>query len=170
MHRGKYMRILKLGRTAPIAMALLFALPFSTAAMAGNETPFAQLSGNWHGGGKVRYNDGSNERLSCRGKYSQKSGGTELRLAIRCQSPSNKIDMKSDISYEGGRLSGHWSEKHFGLEGDVSGRSAANKFTVRISGQLQGSMTVSVRGSTHRVSIATTGPGFRSVSISFSRG
>ncbi len=164
------MRALKLSRTAPAALALLFALPFSTAVMADSATPFAQLSGNWHGGGKVRYNDGSNERLSCRGKYSQRSGGTELRLKIRCKSPSNKIDMKSDISYERGRLSGHWSERHFGLEGDVSGRSAPNKFTVRISGQLQGSMTVSVKGSTHRVNIATTGPGFKSVSISFSRG
>ena len=164
------MRALKLSRTAPAALALLFALPFSTAVMADSATPFAQLSGNWHGGGKVRYNDGSNERLSCRGKYSQGSGGTELRLKIRCKSPSNKIDMKSDISYERGRLSGHWSERHFGLEGDVSGRSAPNKFTVRISGQLQGSMTVSVKGSTHRVNIATTGPGFKSVSISFSRG
>ena len=47
----------------------------------------------------------------------------ELTLTIRCQSPSNKIDMKSDISYEGGRLSGHWSERNFGLEGDVEWQS-----------------------------------------------
>ena len=164
------MRTLKFGRTAPIALALLFTLPLSATAMAESATPFAQLSGAWHGGGQVKYNDGSNERLSCRGNYSQKSAGAELTLAIRCQSPSNKIDMKSSISYEGGRLSGHWSEKSFGLEGDVDGSSAANKFTVRISGQLQGSMTVSMNGANHSVSIATTGPGFKAVSISFSRG
>ena len=150
-------------------MALLFTLPVSTAALAESATPFSQLAGSWHGGGQVKYNDGSNERLSCRGTYSQKSGGNELTLTIRCQSPSNKIDMKSDISYEGGRLSGHWSERNFGLEGDVDGSSAANRFTVRISGQLQGSMTVSVTGATHHVSISTGGPGFKSVSIAFSQ-
>ncbi len=164
------MRILKFSRTAPIALAALFTLPLSATVMAESATPFAQLSGSWHGGGQVKYSDGSNERLSCRGNYSQKSGGTELTLAIRCQSPSNKIDMKSNISYEGGRLSGHWSERNFGLEGDVDGRSAPNKFSVRISGQLQGSMTVSVTGATHKVSIATSGPGFKNVSISFSKG
>ncbi len=155
---------------ARFAMALLFALPASTAALAEGATPFAQLAGSWHGGGQVKYNDGSNEHLSCRGSYSQRSGGAELTLAIRCQTPTNKIDMKSDISYEGGRLSGHWSERNFGLEGDVSGSSAANKFTVRISGQLQGSMTVSVNGANHSVTISTGGPGFKAVSIAFSRG
>ncbi len=164
------MRTMNLGMPARFAMALLFALPVSTAALAEGATPFAQLAGSWHGGGQVKYNDGSNERLSCRGSYSQKSGGSELTLTIRCQSPSNKIDMKSDISSEGGRLSGHWSERNFGLEGDVDGSAGTNKFTVRISGQLQGSMTVSVSGSTHNVSISTGGPGFKSVSIAFSRG
>ena len=45
-----------------------------------------------------------------------------------------------------------------------------NKFTVRISGQLQGSMTVSVNGANHSVTISTAGPGFKAVSISFSKG
>lgn len=164
------MRILNLGMPACFAIALLCSLPVSNAAFAQAATPFSQLAGNWHGGGSVKYNDGSNEHLSCRGTYSQKSGGTELTLTIRCQSPSNKIDMKSNISYEGGRLSGHWSERNFGLEGDVAGSSNASKFSVQISGQLQGSMTVAVNGASHNVSISTAGPGFKSVSIAFSKG
>ncbi len=63
--------------------------------------------------------------------------------------PSDKIDVKSNISYEGGSLSGHWSKRTFGLEGDLSGRAAPNRFTVQILGH---------------------GPGFSTVSISFSRG
>ncbi len=113
-------------------------LPVSTAAFAQGATPFSQLAGSWHGGGSVKYNDGSNEHLSCRGTYSQKSGGTELALTIRCQSPSNKIDMKSNISYEGGRLSGHWSERNFGLEGDVAAARQPNRFSVQISGPAPG--------------------------------
>ncbi len=164
------MRSLKLGVPAKIAIALMFALPVSTVALAESATPFSQLAGSWHGGGSVRYSDGSNEHLSCRGNYNSKSGGSELTLIIRCQSPSNKIDMKSEVAYEGGRVTGHWSEKTFGLEGDFSGNASPNKFSVQISGQLQGAMTVSVNGANHQVSISTNGPGFKSVSIAFSRG
>jgi len=159
-----------LRKPAQIAVALLCMLPLAGAVSAQSATPFSQLAGNWHGSGQVRLVDGRNERLSCRGSYSQKSGGTELSLAIRCQSENNKIDMKSGLSYEDGRISGHWSERNFGLEGDVSGRSSANKLSVQISGQLQGSMTVSVSGSSHQVTISSGGPGFKSVSIAFSRG
>ena len=164
------MHPLNLRRPAQIAIVLLCTLPAAGAVLAQSATPFMQLAGSWHGAGQVRLTDGHSERLSCRGTYSQKSQGTELWLAIRCQSENNKIDMKSNISYEGGSLSGHWSERNFGLEGDVNGRAAANKFTVQISGQLQGSMSVSVSGSSHQVHISSGGPGFTSVSITFSRG
>ncbi len=164
------MRTLKFPKSAKFAVALLFIFAVPPAVLAQGATPFSQLAGSWHGSGQVRLTDGHAERLSCRGTYSSKSGGIELSLAIRCQSENNKIDMKSNISYEGGSLSGHWSERNFGLEGDVNGRSAANKFTVQISGQLQGSMTVTVSGASHQVHITSGGPGFNSVSIAFSRG
>ncbi len=164
------MRTLNLRKPAKVAAAFLCMLAAPTAVLAQAATPFSQLAGTWHGSGQVRLTDGHAERLSCKGTYSQKSGGTELWLAIRCQSENNKIDMKSNITYEGGNLSGHWSERNFGLEGDVNGRAAANKFTVRISGQLQGSMTVSVSGASHQVNISSGGPGFNNVSIAFSRG
>lgn len=164
------MRSLSFPETVKFAAAPLCALLIPSAALAQDATPFAQLAGSWHGSGQVRLADGSSERLTCRGSYSQRSGGSELWLAIRCQSANNKIDMKSGLSYEGGRVSGHWEERNFGLEGEANGRASASKISLRISGQIQGAMTVSVSGSTHRVSISTGGPGFKNVSISFSRG
>jgi len=159
-----------IGRAARIAVAVLFSAAACEPAFAQGATPFAQLAGSWHGSGQVRLADGRSERLSCRGNYTQKSGGTELTLAIRCQSENNKIDMKSGLTYEDGRVSGHWEEKNFGLEGDATGKATPNKITLRISGQLQGSMSVSINGATHAVSVTTGGPGFKSVSITFSRG
>jgi hypothetical protein len=164
------MSILNLRNVARVAVALACALPVPTALFAQGASPFAQLAGNWHGSGTVRLSDGKSERLSCRGTYAQKSGGAELSLAIRCQSENNKIEMKSALTDEGGRLSGRWSERNFGLEGELNGRSGANKLSLQISGQLQGSMTLAVNGSSHRVTISTVGPGFKSVSIDFSRG
>ena len=157
-------------KLAGIAAVLLCALLVPNAVFAQSTTPFGQLAGTWHGSGQVRLTDGRTERLTCRGSYSQKSGGTELSLAIRCQSENNKIDIKCNVTDEGGRVSGHWQERNFGLEGDADGRASANRFSVRISGQLQASMTVTVSGSTHQVSITSGGPGFTHVSIVFSRG
>jgi hypothetical protein len=156
-------------RNAAQACAILCILAAPSAVFAQAASTFSQLAGSWHGSGQVRLSDGSSERLSCRGTYSQK-GGAELTLTIRCQSENNKIDMKSGITDEGGRLSGHWQERNFGLEGDVSGRASANKLSLQISGQLQASMTVTVTGATHNVSISSGGPGFKNVSIAFSRG
>jgi hypothetical protein len=163
--------MLTLSRTSGLpASALLLSLAWSSAAYSQAATPFSQLAGSWHGSGQVRLTDGRSERLSCRGSYSQRSRGSELSVTIRCQSENNKIDMKSAISEEGGRLSGHWEEHNFGLEGDISGTAAANRLSLQISGQLQASMTVILTGATHSVSISSGGPGFKSVSISFTRG
>ncbi len=160
----------KLRKPIQIAIAVLCTVAVPSAVLAQAATPFIQLAGNWHGSGQVRLTDGSSERLSCRGSYSQKSGGTELSLSIRCQSANSKIDMKSGLSYEDGRVSGHWEERSFGLEGEANGSASANKLSLRISGQLQASMSVTMSGSTHHVSIASRGPGFTNVSIAFSRG
>ncbi|HZV21883.1 MAG TPA: hypothetical protein VE986_10105 [Hyphomicrobiales bacterium] len=133
-------------------------------------SPFTQLAGNWRGYGTVRLTDGRSDRLACRGNYAVKAGGSQLSLSIRCESANNKIDMRSSLDYERGRVSGHWQERNFGLEGEVAGSAAASRLNLQFSGQLQGSMAVTISGASHRVSVTTAGPGFRDVSISFSRG
>jgi hypothetical protein len=138
--------------------------------LAESAAPFSQLAGSWKGSGQVRLADGRSERLSCRGYYTQKDGGSELTLAIRCQSDANKIEMRGTLNNKAGRVSGHWEERNFNAEGDLSGSASGNKISLRISGQVSGSMTVSVSGATHQVGISTGGVGFKGVSISFSRG
>ncbi len=152
---------------------MLFLLAFSGGALApaasfAEETPFAQLAGSWKGSGRVRLEDGRSERLSCRGHYSRK-GGSELTIAIQCQSEANTIDMHGHIASEGGRLSGNWEERTYGAEGELSGVVSASKISLRITGQVSGSMVVSLSGATHQVAISTAGPGFKGVSITFTR-
>jgi hypothetical protein len=153
-----------------VASALLGTALMSEAVLAQEANPFAQLAGNWRGYGNVRLTDGRSERLSCRGSYSVRTGGSQLSLSIRCESADTKIDMRSSLDYEGGRVSGHWQERNFRLEGEVGGSAAGARVNLQFSGQLQGSMVVAISGATHRVSVTTVGPGFRDVSISFSRG
>ncbi len=165
------MLILNFRKSAQIiAVSLLIAAPGASPAFAQGPGAFAQLAGSWHGSGQVRLADGKSERLSCRGYYNQKSGGSELTLAIRCQSDNNKIEMRSRLSHQGGHINGHWEERNFNAEGTISGSATANKLSLKIAGQVQGSMTVSVSGSSHQVAISTAGAGFKGVSISFTRG
>jgi hypothetical protein len=164
------MQALQPASFARIVIAALSTASIASTAFAQGTNPFAQLAGSWRGSGQVRLVDGRSERLSCRGTYAQKAGGSELSLSIRCQSENNKIDMRSSLTYEGGRVSGHWQERNFGLEGEVNGSAAASRLSLQLRGQLVGSMSVSMSGATHQVSVTTAGPGFRSVSITFSRG
>ncbi len=163
------MLMLSLRKAAQVFVLIFFASIVAPRAFA-QATPFAQLAGSWHGAGQVRLEDGQSERLSCRGYYIQKSGGSELSLAIRCQSENNKIEMRSGLNYANGSIRGHWEERTYNAEGTISGSATANKLSLRIAGQVQGSMTVLVGGSSHQVNISTAGPGFKGVSITFTRG
>ncbi len=164
------MLTLNLRKFVKTTIAILSTLLIPSVVFAQEATPFGQLAGSWRGSGQVRLEDGSSERLSCRGYYTQKATRSELSLSIRCQSENNKIEMRSGLTYENGRVTGHWEERNFSVEGEVSGSASTNKLSLRFNGQLTGSMSLSVSGSTHQVNITTGGPGFRGVSITFSRG
>lgn len=142
----------------------------ASALPASAQAPFATISGNWSGGGQLRLADGTSERLSCRAYYSPKDGGAGLGMAIRCASPSYKIELRSNLRYAGGRVSGSWEERSFNVGGGVSGRASPGSISVSFSGNVSGSMSVSYSGSSQRVSISTGGSGFSSVSLSLSKG
>ena len=153
------------------ALAALAALPApSSAGAALADSPFAQLAGSWSGSGQVILADGKSERLSCRGYYLLKDDGEGLGLAIRCASPAYKLDLRSALRYEGGRISGSWEERTFNAVGSVSGRAAGGSLNLAITGGgLNGSMSISYGGAQQAVSITAEGVGFKGVSMRLSR-
>jgi hypothetical protein len=153
---------------AALALFMLTTIAGLTAARAVDKGPFGQLLGSWGGGGMASYQDGSKERLSCTAYYT--GGGTQLRLAIQCKSPSHNIHMRGSVSASGGRLSGQWEERTFNVGGSLSGRVAGNKISMSVGGNMQGSMNVSYTGNRQSVAIATGGSApLRSVNMSLSR-
>ncbi|MDZ4791071.1 MAG: hypothetical protein SGJ17_07675 [Hyphomicrobiales bacterium] len=130
---------------------------------------FKQLNGSWRGSGAVRL-QGGNERISCRGYYNVKSGGSGLSIAIRCAAPSYRIEMRSNVTDSGGRLSGNWEERTFNAEGALSGSVTGSSVNLSISGVITGSMSISVNGSSHQVNLSASGPRFKGMSLSMSRG
>jgi hypothetical protein len=134
-----------------------------------DEAPFAALDGAWNGSGSVKLENGKTEQLKCKGYYNVKSGGNGLGLAINCANPSIKINMRANLTYAGGQISGTWEEREFNQSGNVNGKASANHITLTFSGPISGSMAVSTEGTTQKVSISTGGPGFTGINLQFAK-
>ncbi|MGH1420027.1 MAG: hypothetical protein ACRBCJ_14315 [Hyphomicrobiaceae bacterium] len=134
-------------------------------AHAGN--PFTSLAGTWSGSGKVRLSNGKSEKLRCKAYYTNKSGGTNLGMSIRCASTSNKFNLRAKLSYAGGKVSGSWTETNYNASGALSGRASTSKINVSIQGGISGSMSVFINGRSQRVSMRTSDDtAFRGINIS----
>jgi hypothetical protein len=75
------------------------------------QSPFQSLSGSWAGAGQVRFSSGNTEALRCRAYYTPKDSGTSVGLSIRCASQSNKIELRANLNYQSGKVTGSWEER-----------------------------------------------------------
>lgn len=130
-------------------------------------SPFDTLLGSWGGTGEIRLDQGRKERIKCNAYYT--GGGAQLSLAIRCQSESYKIEIRSKLSYSGGRLSGNWEERTFNATGTASGTATASNIRLSITGPVTGSMNVNFTKSRQSVSISTRGTALQGVNITLGR-
>src|SRR3978361_2363049 len=71
--------------------------------------PFAGMPGTWAGGGTVTLDDGSSERIRCRGTYAVGSGGNGLNQSLTCPSDSYRFNLSSNLVPQGSALSGTWN-------------------------------------------------------------
>ncbi|NJO33957.1 MAG: hypothetical protein HC869_13260 [Rhodospirillales bacterium] len=154
-----------MGRRLLIAAALA-AIPFASVLA---RTPFDALLGAWSGSGQIRYQDGQSEPVRCTAYYTE--GGQRLRLAIRCRSASNEIDIRGQLSARGEVVTGSWEERTFNASGQASGRIAGNRIALSVTGGgFSGSMSVSYGTSRQAVLISTEGIPMRSVNITMTKG
>jgi len=149
-----------------VAIAALFFLVPGSSSYAG-PSPFDTLLGSWGGSGELRLDKGRTERIKCNAYYT--GGGAELGVAIRCASDSYKIEIRSKLSYSGGRLSGNWEERNFNASGSASGTASPNKLALSIRGGVSGTMLVNFTKSSQSVTISTQGVALQGVRISLAR-
>ncbi len=133
-------------------------------------SPFIELAGTWSGNGQIRLQSGQKEQLSCRAFYTPKSGGADMGMALRCASASYKIELRSDLRYQGGAVTGSWEERTFNAAGNVSGRATGGQIHLTFSGNVTGSMSVTYSGATQTVTIVTSGSELSGVSLNLARG
>jgi hypothetical protein len=130
-------------------------------------SPFNTLLGSWGGSGEIQLDKGRKERIKCNAYYT--GGGSDLGLAIRCQSDNYKIEIRSKLSYSGGRLSGNWEERTFNASGTASGTASPNKISLAIKGGVSASMLVNYTKSSQNVNISVHGVALQGVRISLAR-
>lgn len=152
-----------------LAIATLFAATALGGTSAAAENPFPSLAGTWSGSGVAQMEGGKTESLRCKGYYTSGSGGAALGLSIRCANASAKVELRANLNYANGAVSGDWEERTYNQSGTVTGKASSSKINLAITGGIQGSMSVSLGGSRHSVSVSTGGPTLKGINISMSR-
>jgi hypothetical protein len=145
-----------------------FAIAVCLAAGARAATPFDSLLGSWSGSGQIRYESGQPDAVKCTAYYT--GGGQELRLAIRCSSSSNDIEIRGQLSQQADKVSGTWEERTYNASGTATGKMAGGRMTLSIEGGgFSGSMSVAFEASRQTVVITTEGIGMKSVNVTLGR-
>lgn len=146
--------------------AAAFALIVSgSAARAEN---FDHLKGNWSGGGNITTANGEKERIRCRATYTPAS--SNVKIALRCASDSYKFELASDITSDGGKLSGSWSEATRSVAGGLTGTATPGNIQVMaIAPLFTANITVKTSGGNQTVTILSPGSEISNVTISLKR-
>lgn len=89
---------------------------------------FAGFEGAWAGTGTVAMADGSSERIRCKASY--KVTGMNLKQSLQCASDSYKFNLSSDVTSQGDKISGYWSESSRNVNGDLQGTAGNGQIDV----------------------------------------
>jgi hypothetical protein len=149
--------------------AVLAAVLLSTSAMAAPLGPFAALTGSWSGAGTIDFKDGHTERLRCRADEAGGRGDT-LQLTLRCASDSYNFELSSDVTYQGGAITGSWSEATHNASGKITGSASGNRIDVSARSQnFAANLRLTTMGNRQVVSISSAGSEISGVMLEMSR-
>jgi hypothetical protein len=141
-------------RAAGVGAVLMMSVTASHAQSA----PFAGFSGAWSGNGIVSLSDGSTERIRCRADYKVDGGGMALKQTLRCASDSYKFDLSSEVTSQGNRISGNWSEASRNVSGNLQGTAGGGRIDVSVEAVgFSANLTLRTTGSRQTVQISSQG-------------
>jgi hypothetical protein len=120
--------------------------------------PFAGFSGTWSGNGTVSLSDGSSERIRCKADYKVDGSGTALKQNLRCASDSYKFDLSSEVTSQGDRISGNWSEASRNVFGNLQGTAGGGQIDVFVEAAgFAANLTLRTTGNRQTVQISSKG-------------
>ena len=132
--------------------------------------PFAGFDGSWSGNGTVSLSDGTTERIRCKASYKVDGTGSGLQQTLRCASDSYKFDLSSNVTTQGDRIVGTWSEASRNINGNLQGKAGGGQIDVFVEAAgFAATLNLTTRGNRQSVSISSKGE-IRGVSINMVRG
>ena len=151
---------------AGVGAALMMSVTASHAQAAG---PFAGFDGNWTGAGTVALSNGTTENIRCKADYKVNASGLGLKQNLHCASDSYKFDLSSDVTSQGDRISGNWSEKSRNIFGNLQGTAGAGQIDVFVEASgFAANLNLKTNGTKQTVQIDSKGE-IRGVSITMTK-
>jgi hypothetical protein len=152
-------------KAAAVGAALLLSMSASQA----QSGPFAGFAGAWSGNGTVALSDGTTERIRCKADYKVNGSGLGLKQSLHCASDSYKFDLSSDVTSQGDRISGNWSEASRNIFGNLQGTAGGGQIDVFVEASgFAASLTLRTTGNKQTVQISSKGE-IRDVNITMVR-
>jgi hypothetical protein len=159
-----------LGRTITAASIGAAVLLSAGAANAQSSGPFAGFDGSWSGSGTVALSNGTTERIRCKASYKVNGTGLGLKQSLNCASDSYKFDLSSDVTSQGERISGNWSEKSRNIFGNLQGTAGGGQIEVFVEASgFAATLNLRTNGSRQVVQIDSKGE-IRGVNITLTKG
>src|ERR1700754_4784941 len=147
---------------AGVGAALMLSVSAGHAQSSG---PFAGFDGAWSGTGTVSLSDGSTEHIRCKADYKVNGTGMGLKQQLHCASDSYKFDLTSDVTSNGDRISGNWSEASRNIFGNLQGTAGGGQIDVFVEANgFAANLTLRPAGNRQTVQISSKGE-IRGVSI-----
>src|ERR1700738_5020381 len=134
------------------------ALMLSVSAGHAQSGPFAGFNGAWSGNGTVALSDGTTERIRCRADYQVDGTGLGLKQSLNCASDSYKFDLSSNVTSQGERISGNWSEASRNIFGNLQGTAGGGLVEVFVEASgFAANLTLRTNGNKQTVQISSKG-------------
>ena len=152
------------------AGAVVAALVLSTSAGHAQSRPFAGFDGAWSGTGTVSLSDGTTEHIRCKAHYKVSATGTGLKQDLECASDSYKFELTSDVTSQGDRISGNWSEATRKVFGQLDGTAGGGQIDVFVEANgFAATLVLRTNGNKQTVEISSKGE-IRGVNITMVKG
>src|SRR6202051_1167920 len=146
------------------------ALMLSVSAGHAQAGPSAGFVGTWSGNGTVVLSDGTTERLRCKADYKVNGNGLGLKQNLHCASDSYKFDLSSDVTSQGDRISGNWSEASRNIFGNLQGTAGGGQIDVFVEASgFAANLNLRTNGTKQSVQIDSKGE-IRGVTITMTKG
>ena len=131
---------------------------FSTSVGHAQSAPFVGFEGAWTGTGSVSLSDGTNEHIRCKADYKVNTTGLNLKQNLHCASDSYKFDLSSDVTSQGDRISGNWSEASRNIFGNLQGTAGGGQIDVFVEASgFAANLTLRTNGNKQTVQISSKG-------------